>query len=292
MTAAQLLDGRKHAEKIVERLAQEHRQLVKNGNPLSLAVLVANDHPASEIYLEAQKKKAAAIGIEHRIIRVDPKSTSQQIESEIRFLNEDPQTTGIMVQLPLPKNLDPRRIASKIHPFKDVEGMHPENLGRHAGAKASLVSPTATAVIELIRVSGKELEGCEAVVVGASELVGKPVGLFLINRLATLTYCHEATDKAGRLQDHVQRAEVLVVCVGKPGLIPGAWIRQGAVVVDVGTNRVDGKIVGDIDFETAVERASWITPVPGGVGPLTTVSLMQNVFRAYRLQSEAEGDMI
>ncbi|MCK4249007.1 MAG: bifunctional 5,10-methylenetetrahydrofolate dehydrogenase/5,10-methenyltetrahydrofolate cyclohydrolase, partial [Candidatus Omnitrophica bacterium] len=169
-----------------------------------------------------------------------------------------------------------------ISPDKDAEGMHPENLGKVVLASGALAPCTPQAVMELIKASGIDLYGKEAVVVGHSEIVGKPVSLLLLEKLATTTVCHIGTGERGNLPDHVKRAEVLVVAVGVPGLVKGDWIKQGAVVIDVGINRVDGKIVGDVEFEAASQKAAFITPVPGGVGPLTVTMLLRNVIQSFK----------
>jgi len=184
----------------------------------------------------------------------------------------------------LPEQLDAQRISSLIDPRKDIEGIHPQNSARRFFAKARIGSCTALAVMELIESTGVNLEGKEAVVVGHSEIVGRPVSMLLLDKLATTTICHVATDQAGLLEDHVKRADVLVVAVGKPHVIKGEWIKKGAIVIDVGINVVDRRVVGDVEFEIARERAAFISPVPGGVGPVTVMMVMKNTVEAFKLQ--------
>jgi methylenetetrahydrofolate dehydrogenase (NADP+)/methenyltetrahydrofolate cyclohydrolase len=186
--------------------------------------------------------------------------------------------------MPLPRHIDYKTVLLHICPSKDVEGMHPENLGKIILDKARVLPCTAAAVMELLSTTGVNLYGKEVVVVGHSEIVGKPLSLLLLNKFATTTVCHIATSDAGKLVEHVNSAEILIVAVGRANLIRGEWIKEGAIVIDVGINRVDDKIVGDVEFATAFDRAAQITPVPGGVGPLTTTILMRNLIEATKLQ--------
>jgi len=205
----------------------------------------------------------------------------------IQRLNADSLINGIIVQMPLPQHIDYKKISQFICPDKDVEGIHPANIGKLLFGKAEILPCTPAAVMELLQETGVNLYGKEAVVVGHSEIVGKPLALLLLDKFATVTVCHIGTAEAGRLAEHVAGAEVLVVAVGKARLIKGEWIKEGAIVIDVGINRVDGKIVGDVEFSAAQNRAAWITPVPGGVGPLTVTMLMRNLVRAAKLQEQA-----
>jgi methylenetetrahydrofolate dehydrogenase (NADP+)/methenyltetrahydrofolate cyclohydrolase len=184
----------------------------------------------------------------------------------------------------LPGQIDYKKISQFILPEKDVEGMHPANIGKIVFGKANILPCTPAAVMELLKEAGVDLYGKEVVIVGHSEIVGKPLALLLLEKFATVTVCHIGTSKAGKLEEHIMKAEVLIVAVGKAGLIKGEWIKEGAIVIDVGINRVGDKIVGDVEFETAEKRASYITPVPGGVGPLTVTMLMRNVVEAAKLQ--------
>ena len=191
---------------------------------------------------------------------------------------------GIIIQMPLPASIDYKKISQYIEPAKDVEGMHPANIGKLLFGKSKLVPCTAAAAMELINSTGVDLYGKEVVIVGHSEIVGKPLAMLLLDKFATVTVCHIGTSKAGKLEEHVKQAEILIVAVGKAGLIKGHLIKEGAIVIDVGINRVADKIVGDVEFEAAEKRASWITPVPGGVGPLTVTMLMRNLVEAAKSQ--------
>jgi methylenetetrahydrofolate dehydrogenase (NADP+)/methenyltetrahydrofolate cyclohydrolase len=209
------------------------------------------------------------------------------VENILRHWNQDPIVHGIFVHQPMPPQLDPQRISAIIDPRKDVEGIHPQNSARRFFAKARIGSCTALAVMELIESTGQDLTGKEAVVIGHSEIVGRPVSMLLLDKLATTTVCHVGTDKAGHLEEHVRRAEVLVVAVGRPQLIKGDWIKPGAIVIDVGINVVNGRVVGDVEFNAACQRAGWITPVPGGVGPVTVMMVMKNTVEAFKLQRQS-----
>jgi methylenetetrahydrofolate dehydrogenase (NADP+)/methenyltetrahydrofolate cyclohydrolase len=190
----------------------------------------------------------------------------------------------MIIQMPLPQQIDYKKISQFILPEKDAEGMHPANIGKIVFGKARILPCTPAAVMELLNSTGIDLYGKEAVVVGHSEIVGKPLCLLLLEKFATVTVCHIGTSKAGKLEEHVRKAEILIVAVGKAGLIKGEWVKDGAIVIDVGINRVADKIVGDVEFEGAEKHASYITPVPGGVGPLTVTMLMRNLVEAARLQ--------
>ena len=225
-------------------------------------------------------------GIEYKLHELDAASTQEQVEEFINKLNADAGVNGIILQMPLPQGVDAKKLQKQIAPAKDIEAMHPENLGKVVFGKPKVGPCTAMAVIELIESSGVDLYGKEAVVVGHSEIVGKPVALMLLEKFATTTVCHIGTGERGLLPEHVKRAEILVVAVGKAGIVKGEWVKEGAVVVDVGINRVDDKIVGDVEFEEAAKRAAFITPVPGGVGPLTVTMLMRNTVEAFKMVTD------
>lgn len=285
--AAILLEGRPIAEKIRGRLKVEVESLKnKFGLTPTLATIQVGENSQGQIYLKSQKKAAKDIGIgfqEHPL----PASTSEkELVDYIEKLNKDKNVTGILLQLPLPNQINAKDIPIHINPLKDVEGMHPENVGQAIFGKMRIGSCTALAVMELIKSTGVDLYGKEAVIVGHSEIVGKPVSLLLLDKFATTTTCHIATGQRGYLPTHVKRAEILVVAVGRPGIIQGEWIKEGAIVIDVGINRVGDKIVGDVEFDKASEKAGYITPVPGGVGPLTVTMLMQNTVEAFKLQKK------
>ena len=284
---AKLLEGRPIAEKIKEQLKEEIESLkIKFKTIPMLATLQVGENPQSTIYLKSQKKLTKDLGIEFQEHPLSASTTELELINYIRKLNQDKEVTGILLQLPLPSQINSKNIPIYIDPLKDVEGMHPENVGQALFGKMRIGSCTAMAVMELIKSTGVDLYGKEAVIVGHSEIVGKPVSLLLLDKFATTTTCHIATGQRGYLPTHVKRAEILVVAVGKPEIIQGEWIKEGAIVIDVGINKVGEKIVGDVEFQKAFERASYITPVPGGVGPLTVTMLMRNVVEAAKLQQQ------
>lgn len=284
MTAI-LLEGRPIAEKIKQVLKGEIENLKKRFKRTpTLATIQVGENPQAAIYLRSQVKYAKDIGMGFQEHSLPGSTTEKELIDYIRKLNQDDNVTGILLQLPLPNQINAKDIPIHINPVKDVEGIHPENVGQAILGKMRIGSCTALAVMELIKSTGVELYGKEAVIVGHSEIVGKPVSLLLLDKFATTTTCHIATGQRGYLPTHVKRAEILVVAVGKPGIIQGEWIKEGAIVIDVGINKVGGKIVGDVEFEKASQRASYITPVPGGVGPLTVTMLMRNTVEAFKLQ--------
>ncbi|MDD5655075.1 MAG: bifunctional 5,10-methylenetetrahydrofolate dehydrogenase/5,10-methenyltetrahydrofolate cyclohydrolase [Candidatus Omnitrophica bacterium] len=278
---AKLLEGKPIAERIKEAIKQQVKLL--KVKPVLASVQVGEDAGA-ESYAKSQRKNAENLGIEYRFHKLAQETTEASLLELIRKLNDDKSVHGIIVQMPLPRHIDHKRVSNVISEAKDAEGMHPANIGKIVFAQANILPCTAAAVMELLKDTGIDLYGKEVVVVGHSQIVGKPLSLLLLDKLATVTVCHIGTSKAGKLEQHVKGAEVLIVAVGQAGLIKGEWIKEGAVVVDVGINRVGDKIAGDVEFEGASQRASWITPVPGGVGPLTVAMLMRNVVEAARSQ--------
>ncbi len=278
---AKLLEGKPIAQKIKEDLKNQIQSL--KAKPV-LASVQVGDNAQAESYAKQQKKTAENLGIEYQFHKLSQDTSEKTLIECIEKLNSDKSVNGIIIQMPLPKQIDYKKMSQFISPQKDVEGMHPVNIGKIIFGKAKIIPCTAAAVMELLNAASVDLYGREVVVVGHSEIVGKPLSLLLLEKFATTTVCHIATSEAGRLPEHVGKAEVLIVAVGKAGLIKGSWIKQGAIVVDVGINRVEGKIVGDVEFPEAEKRASWITPVPGGVGPLTVTMLMRNLIEAVNLQ--------
>ncbi len=282
---AKLIEGKPIAEKLKAEMSQDVEVLkAKYGIGPKLVALQAGDNAASAIYVKAQKKAAESIGIDYELKTLPAESGQGEIERAIINANEDDNISGIILQLPLPKGVDAKKTAGVISPAKDAEGMHPQNIGKILTGQFMIGPCTPLAVMELLASTGVDLYGKDAVVVGHSEIVGKPLALMLLNKFATTTVCHIATGERGVLQDHVRRAEVLVVAVGRVGIVKGEWVKDGAIVVDVGINRVGDKVVGDVEFESASERASYITPVPGGVGPLTTAILMRNTIALFKAQ--------
>ena len=278
-----LLEGKPLAEKIKEEIKSEVSSLKKK--PV-LASIQVGDNAGAEAYVKSQKKTAEGLGIEYQFHKLNQDTSEMSLIEFIQKLNADKSVNGIIIQMPLPGQIDYKKISQFILPEKDVEGMHPANIGKIVFGKAKILPCTPAAVMELLNSTGVNLYGKEVVVVGHSEIVGKPLSLLLLDKFATVTICHIGTSGAGKLEEHVRKAEVLIVAVGKAGLIKGEWIKEGAIVIDVGINRVGDKIVGDVEFETAEKRASYITPVPGGVGPLTVTMLMRNVVEAAKLQQE------
>jgi len=279
-----LLQGKEIAGKIKEELKKEIEGL-KN-KPCLASICVGQD-AGSGVYVKSQKKTAEALGIEYKLLELEASISQDELIVKVEGLNKDNRVSGIIIQMPLPKGINAKEVINHISPLKDAEGMHPQNLGNVLLAKEEIVPCTALAAMMLIESTGEKLYGKEAVVVGHSEIVGKPMSLLLLNRFATVSVCHIATGERGDVPDFVKDAEILVVAVGKAGLIKGDWVKDGAIVIDVGINRVEGKIVGDIEFEGASKKASYITPVPGGVGPLTVTMLMRNVVRSHKLQGKA-----
>ncbi len=280
---AKLLEGKPLAQNLKEEIKQQVSSLKKK--PV-LASIMVGENAGAEAYVKSQKKTAEALGIEYQFHKLAQDTQEQSLIEFIRKLNADKSVNGIIVQMPLPAQIDYKKISQFILAEKDVEGMHPVNIGKIVFGKAKILPCTPAAVIELLKETGVDLYGEEVVIVGHSEIVGKPLSLLLLDKFATVTVCHIGTSKAGKLEEHVMKAEVLIVAVGKAGIIKGEWIKEGAIVIDVGINRVGDKIVGDVEFETAEKRAAYITPVPGGVGPLTVTMLMRNVVEAAKLQQE------
>ena len=278
---AKLLEGKPLAEKIKENI---RGQVASLKNKPVLASIMVGENAGAAAYVKSQAKTAESLGIEYRLQALAQDTSEAVLIDLIRKLNSDNSVNGIIIQMPLPAGIDYKKISAFINPDKDIEGMHPANIGKLLFGKAKLVPCTAASAMELINSSGIDLYGKEAVVVGHSEIVGKPLALLLLDKFATVTVCHIGTSKAGKLEEHVKKAEVLIVAVGKAGLIKGEWVKEGAVVIDVGINRVADKIVGDVEFEAAEKRAAYITPVPGGVGPLTVTMLMRNLVEAAKEQ--------
>jgi len=275
---ATIIDGRAIAERIKRELLSEIQSF---GRERPRLAILSFDTPTSQLYLGAQLKQAKVLGIAADVeFRFPWDVTQKEVEHAVVGLNQG-QMHGIFVHQPMPPQIDPQRISALIDPRKDIEGIHPQNMARRFFAKSRIGSCTALAVMELIESTGVNVEGKDAVVVGHSEIVGRPVSMLLLDKLATTTVCHVATK---HLTDHVRRADVLVVAVGKPHLIQGEWIKPGAVVIDVGINVVGGRVVGDVEFEAAKQRAAFISPVPGGVGPVTVMMVMKNTIEAFKLQ--------
>jgi len=285
--AATLLEGKPLAEKIKASLVAEIASLkAKCGRAPKLVAIQIGENASSAVYIKNQKKAAEILGIEYDLRTMPADASQADVEKMIKDLNADKSVSAVILQMPVPKEIDAKKILNMLSPEKDAEGMHPQNIGKILLGKYSIGPCTAMAVMELLESTKVNLYGKEAVVVGHSEIVGKPLALMLLNKFVTTSVCHIATGERGVLPEHVKRAEILVVAVGKAGIVKGEWIKDGAIVIDVGINRVGDKIVGDVEFDAASQRASLITPVPGGVGPLTTTILMRNTVELFKAQAQ------
>ena len=267
-----IIDGKATAKKLRQQVAAQAALLPRKPG---LAVILVGEDPASQIYVRNKEKDCALCGFESFETRLPAETTQEALLDKIAQLNADPAVDGILVQLPLPRHIDEHAVLSAIRPDKDADAFHPENVGLMVTGEPPVWPCTPFGVMELLREYGISAAGKHCVVVGRSNIVGKPMALLLLRDNGTVTICHSRTPD---LASEVRRADILVAAVGKPGLIPGEWVREGAVVIDVAMNRgADGKLCGDVDFEGASARAAYITPVPGGVGPMTRAVLMRNV---------------
>lgn len=282
---AQIISGTQLASQIKSNVAQQISQYVAQGKRApGLAVILVGADPASQVYVGSKRKSCAEIGITSKSYDLPETTTEQALLELIEELNQDAEINGILVQLPLPKHIDSTKVIEQISPEKDVDGFHPYNVGRLCQRIPTLRACTPYGVMKLLETTGISFYGKHAVIVGASNIVGRPMALELLLAGCTVTVTHRFTED---LASHIRQADILVVAVGKPKFIKGEWIKEGAVVVDVGINRLEGKLVGDVEFDVAAQRASYITPVPGGVGPMTVAMLMQNTLSAYEKQ---QGD--
>ena len=275
--SAQLLDGKTMSNELREKLALRVAALKERGVTPGLAVILVGEDPASQIYVKNKGLGCAQVGIHSETIRLPETATQQELEAQIDRLNADAAIHGILVQLPLPAGLDETAALARIAPEKDVDGFHILNAGKLFTGQEGVVACTPKGAMEMIRRTGISLAGKEAVVIGRSNIVGKPMAMLLLQQHATVTLCHSRTQ---HLAEHTRRADILVAAVGKPRFITADMVKPGAVVIDVGINRVDGKVVGDVDFDAVKEVASWITPVPGGVGRMTITMLLENTIEA------------
>ena len=285
------LEGAPFAGEIRERVAADVASyLAEHGHPPGLAVVVCGRSAPSMVYLERILKACAQVGIEGTLVDVpgeDPTTQERELTAAIQRLNADPRVAGIIVQMPLPSGVSLRAVIDAIDPLKDIDGIHPLNAGLLRLGYEGFVPATAHAALEMIHRSGVPVRGAEAVVIGRSPVVGMPVAFMLTKEDATVIVCHSKTRD---LASQVRRADIVVVAAGRPGLVTGAMLKPGAVVIDVGINVVDGRIVGDVDFASAEAVASAITPVPGGVGPLTGALLLSHLMRAAQRQDEVAKD--
>lgn len=276
---AQLLDGLAYSAIVKNRVAQAIKERQQKGLPKpGLAVILVGENPASAIYVRHKQNACETFGIHSRCHHFPADTNQSRIMSVIRDCNEDPDIHGILLQLPLPDHINADALLEKIHPHKDVDGFHPYNLGRLVQRRPALRPCTPHGVMTLLAQTRVNLSGKNAVVVGASNIVGRPMALELLLAKCTVTICHRFTNN---LAKHVQDADILIVAIGKIGVVKSDWIKPGSIVIDIGFSCLnDGKIIGDIDFDTAKKRAAWITPVPGGVGPMTIATLLENTLQA------------
>lgn len=280
--SARIIDGKAVAATVRERVAEEASELKAAGVEPGLATVLVGEDPASHVYVRMKRKACEEAGIAATHHEPPADVSADELRGLLEDLNADPAVSGILLQLPLPGQLDPDEMTAAIAPGKDVDGLTPISAGMLAQGRPALVPCTPAGVMELLAHEGVALEGARAVVLGRSQLVGKPLAQLLLAANATVTHCHSRTQD---LASVCREAEVLVAAVGRPGTVTGAMVGEGAVVIDVGTNRTEHGLVGDVDFDSVSERASAITPVPGGVGPMTIAMLLSNTVKAARLAS-------
>lgn len=275
---AQIIDGKAISARIKDELKEEVARKKAEGKQITLAVIQVGNDPASTVYVGNKKKACAYIGIDSVSYELPEETSQDELLALIDKLNEDPKITGILVQLPVPDHIDEDTIIRRISPKKDVDGFHPMSVGALCIGEKGFVSCTPAGVIKLLEYSGIEIAGKECVVIGRSNIVGKPMALLLLRENGTVTVCHSKTKD---LKEVCKRADILVVAIGRPKMINEEYIKDGAVVIDVGIHRMDnGRLCGDVDFDRVVDKCSAITPVPGGVGPMTIAMLMYNVVNA------------
>ena len=281
---AQILDGKQMAAQVEEELLPRISRLRESGVVPTLTVILAGEDPASKTYVANKEKACARLGICSKTLRFPETVTQEELENAVKEENEDPQVHGILVQLPLPRGLEESRILRLISPKKDVDGFHPVNQGLLLTGQECFVPCTPKGILRMLAFAGISPQGKKAVVVGRSNIVGKPAALLLLSQNATVTVCHSRTEN---LAEITRQADILVAAVGKPGLIGADMVKPGAAVIDVGINRVEGKLKGDVDFENVEPIAGSLTPVPGGVGKMTIAMLMENTVEAAERASRA-----
>ena len=282
--SARIIDGKARAARVTEEVAAAvAARLAAGGSRPGLAVVLVGENPASQVYVRNKRRTTEAVGMRSFAHDLPATTTQAELLDLVARLNADPAVNGILVQLPLPRHIDEEAVTEAILPVKDVDGFHPYNIGRLVLKRPTLRPCTPYGCMTLLRDTGEDLVGKHAVIIGQSNIVGRPMALELLMARCTVTICHSATRDLPGL---VRQADIVVAGVGKPGFVRGDWIKPGALVIDVGINRTaEGKLVGDVDFAAASEVAGWITPVPGGVGPMTIAMLLANTLRAAELQS-------
>lgn len=285
--SATVLDGKALASQLQQKLQERVAQLVSSQQrPPGLAVILVGNDPASICYVNNKIKASKKLGLVSKFIHLEDTITQETLLEHINELNQNSSIDGVLVQLPLPAHIDKQRVVEHISPQKDVDGFHPYNIGRLLQRKPTFRPCTPAGIMGLLEQTGVSLKGLNATIVGASDIVGRPMLLELLMANCTVTLCHQYTQD---LQKHLENADLVISATGQPHLIPGHWIKPKAIVIDVGMNRMDnGDFIGDVDFEGAKTRAGWITPVPGGVGPMTVTSLLSNTLQAYEQHLQHE----
>ncbi len=276
-----ILDGKKLSQKIKKELKTEVDKLKKEGITPGLAVILVGNDPASHTYVKMKKNSCAEVGINSKVYEFPEGISEEELLKTIDSINENPEFHGLLIQLPLPKHIDTTKILERVSPSKDVDGFHPYNMGRLVEGLDTFAPCTPLGVMELFEEYNIDVYGKDVCVVGASNIVGKPMWALLVNKMATVNICHIATKD---LKSHTKRADIIIVGVGKPNLIKADMVKKGAIVVDIGINKLpNGKLVGDVDFENVSKKTSYITPVPGGVGPMTIAMLLKNTVKAAKI---------
>lgn len=274
----QLIDGKKIAAQIKEEVKSKVELLHKQGKEICLAVIQVGENPASSVYVRNKKKACEYVGIRSVLKKLPENVSEEELLAIIEEMNHDCGINGILVQLPLPQHIDEDKVIKAVHPDKDVDGFHPENVGRLCVGEKGFLPCTPAGIVKLLKYSGIAIDGKECVIVGRSNIVGKPMALLLLRENGTVTVAHSHTKG---LKEITKRADILIVAMGKPLFITADYVKEGAAVIDVGIHRIeDGRLCGDVDFESVKEKASYLTPVPGGVGPMTIAMLMQNCVAA------------
>ncbi|OGT90348.1 MAG: bifunctional methylenetetrahydrofolate dehydrogenase/methenyltetrahydrofolate cyclohydrolase [Gammaproteobacteria bacterium RIFOXYA12_FULL_61_12] len=284
--SAQILDGKAVSADIKQNIkTQVEQRLAAGKRPPGLAVVLVGENPASQVYVRNKQRACEEVGFLSELHRLAAETSEQELLALIEELSQREEIDGILVQLPLPKHIDEEKVIEAIPPTKDVDGFHPYNVGRLALRMALLRPCTPRGVMTLLDRTGVPLEGKDAVIIGQSNIVGRPMALELLAARCTITVCHSRTRD---LIEKIRNADILVAAVGRPKFVQGDWLKEGAIVIDVGINRQeDGKLCGDVDYESALEKAGWITPVPGGVGPMTIATLLENTLQAAELHGAA-----
>ncbi|WP_173916190.1 bifunctional methylenetetrahydrofolate dehydrogenase/methenyltetrahydrofolate cyclohydrolase FolD [Halobacillus sp. Marseille-Q1614] len=275
--SAEVIYGKDLAQQLRQEMKEEVAQLEEQGIHPKLVVVIVGEDPASKSYVKGKQRASENVGMNSDLLELPEDTTEEKLLNIINDLNEDSSVHGILVQLPLPKQIDEQKVIEAIDPAKDVDGFHPINVGKLMTGQDTFYPCTPFGILVMLQRANISIEGKHVVIIGRSNLVGKPVGQLLLNENATVTYCHSRTKN---LREHTKQADILIVAAGKAQLITGEDISEGTVVIDVGVNRVDGKLTGDVDFESAAQKASHITPVPKGVGPMTITMLLHNTIKA------------